>query len=406
MTDYAKRIQEFLNLGNTINLDVIINKTCENIAGAMKSLFPVGYPFNNNLLIDLKPKKLEDIEFSNNDKYLLRLEFTTIKSFGIKNSKKTDGKTGNPTIKNTPGTPTKDNVIEDPAKNNTAKNPVTDNVSGNPTIKNTAENPANTTENFLTISIINEETDDPIFKCMLDNDNEVVDNFVSPYSEDLNNLLLIINNNKSLNNWLHLVSEPLDKMLDENLSVAKSLSKWAEDIVLLSEENIQNAMDFIRNHPWEYNKYLPEDVNKLIADLKIAKDNEDFAKMKKIEECINQTGFIFVPAIYRELEEKERVEFNKGKKTLVQIFEEWVNKEISDKEAKDLYNQLKIYRVKTDKDDDYSYTAGDDNAWLDIKARYLGKMDNLRERAIAFKMAIGIIPHYKVEEDLEIYYNS
>lgn len=373
----------------------------------MKSLFPVGYPFNNNLLIDLKPKKLEDIEFSNNDKYLLRLEFTTIKSFGIKNSKKTDGKTGNPTIKNTPGTPTKDNVIEDPAKNNTAKNPVTDNVSGNPTIKNTAENPANTTENFLTISIINEETDDPIFKCMLDNDNEVVDNFVSPYSEDLNNLLLIINNNKSLNNWLHLVSEPLDKMLDENLSVAKSLSKWAENVVLLEEENIKNAADFIRKHPWKYNKYLPENVNKLIADLKVAKDNEDFAEMKEIEDSINQTGFIVVPALYHELEEKERIEFNKGKKTLVQIFEMWVNKEISDKEAKDLYNQLKIYRVKVDKyGDDYSYTAGDDNAWLDIRAKYLGKMDGLRNKTIAFKMAIGVIPRFKAEEGLEIYYNS
>lgn len=53
--------------------------------------------------------------------------------------------------------------------------------------------------------------------------------------------------------------------------------------------------------------------------------------------------------------------------TLVELAKKWINKEITDEEAREIYNTLNIYEPE-EIDDEIFWTCGNDNAWLDVEA--------------------------------------
>lgn len=53
--------------------------------------------------------------------------------------------------------------------------------------------------------------------------------------------------------------------------------------------------------------------------------------------------------------------------TLVELAKKWINKEITDEEARKIYGTLNIY-VPEKVDDEIFWTCGNDNAWLDVEA--------------------------------------
>lgn len=56
-----------------------------------------------------------------------------------------------------------------------------------------------------------------------------------------------------------------------------------------------------------------------------------------------------------------------NKITLVELAKKWINKEIADEEAREIYNTLNIYEPE-EIDDEIFWTCGNDNAWLDVEA--------------------------------------
>lgn len=53
--------------------------------------------------------------------------------------------------------------------------------------------------------------------------------------------------------------------------------------------------------------------------------------------------------------------------TLVELAKKWINKEITDEEAREIYNTLNIYEPE-EIDDEIFWTCGNGNAWLDVEA--------------------------------------
>lgn len=53
--------------------------------------------------------------------------------------------------------------------------------------------------------------------------------------------------------------------------------------------------------------------------------------------------------------------------TLVELAKKWINKEITDEEAREIYSTLNIYEPE-EIDDEIFWTCGNDNAWLDVEA--------------------------------------
>lgn len=53
--------------------------------------------------------------------------------------------------------------------------------------------------------------------------------------------------------------------------------------------------------------------------------------------------------------------------TLVELAKKWINKEVTDEEAKEIYDTLNIYEPE-EIDDEIFWTCGNDNAWLDVEA--------------------------------------
>lgn len=53
--------------------------------------------------------------------------------------------------------------------------------------------------------------------------------------------------------------------------------------------------------------------------------------------------------------------------TLVELAMKWINKEITDQEARKIYSTLNIYEPEKI-DDEIFWTCGNNNAWLDVEA--------------------------------------
>lgn len=83
-------------------------------------------------------------------------------------------------------------------------------------------------------------------------------------------------------------------------------------------------------------------------------------------------------------------------KTLSGLAQAWKDKEVTDKEAKEIFKTLTILKVKeADYDDEIQYITGDGNSWTELMV----DTDLNREERIAFKKAVGYINIKEEKED-------
>lgn len=160
---------------------------------------------------------------------------------------------------------------------------------------------------------------------------------------------------------------------------------------------VMELRDYTRDHPWQYNERLPKEINDLVEELKNLKaevcSKEKTAKRKKLEEKFNDLGYFHLFDEYSCIIENERKAFNKDKKTLVEIFNLWDNKKLSNEEAQKLYEDIKIFEPNEEEYPfDSCYTVNDNNSWFDLRYFIDEKYGISSEKIVDFRKALGLIP--------------
>lgn len=163
---------------------------------------------------------------------------------------------------------------------------------------------------------------------------------------------------------------------------------------------VMELRDYARNHPWQYNERLPKEINNLVEELKDLKNKpyskEKTAKRKKLEEKFNDLGYFHLFDEYSCVMENERKAFNKDKKTLVEIFDLWDNKKISNGEAQKLYRDIKIFEPDEEEYPfDFCYTVNDNNSWFDLRYFINEKYGISSKKIVDFRKVLGLIPESK-----------
>lgn len=163
---------------------------------------------------------------------------------------------------------------------------------------------------------------------------------------------------------------------------------------------VMELRDYTRDHPWQYNEKLPKQINDLVEELKNLKyqpySEEKTAKRKKLEEKFNDLGYFHLFDEYACIIEEERKTYNKNKKTLIEIFDLWNNKKISDEEAQKFYKDIKIFEpVEEEYPFDSCYTVNDNNSWFDLRYFINEKYGISSEKIVNFRKALGLIPESK-----------
>ena len=80
-------------------------------------------------------------------------------------------------------------------------------------------------------------------------------------------------------------------------------------------------------------------------------------------------------------------------KSLSSLAQAWKDKEVTDKEAKEIFKTLNILKVKeSEYDDEIQYITGDSNSWTELRT----DTDLNREERIAFKKAVGYIKEEEI----------
>lgn len=83
-------------------------------------------------------------------------------------------------------------------------------------------------------------------------------------------------------------------------------------------------------------------------------------------------------------------------KSLSSLAQAWKDKEVTDKEAREIFETLNILKVKeSDYGDEIRYITGDGNSWTELRT----DTDLNREERIAFKKVIGYIKKEEKEDE-------
>lgn len=178
-----------------------------------------------------------------------------------------------------------------------------------------------------------------------------------------------------------------------------------------STQDMAKAMEFMREHPGERIPYISEEDNDKYDKYVAAKKDANYELANKLEKEISSSPCWFLIDMYAELDEKRRKKYNEGKPTLIQIFYDWADKKISDEEAKRLYNQIELYKVKYDETDQYTNDGpinyvGDDNSLFELnyEIRERFGIHDEDDMGVKFKRAIGMIadPSKSGEDDMDL----
>lgn len=165
-----------------------------------------------------------------------------------------------------------------------------------------------------------------------------------------------------------------------------------------STDKAIKAMEFMREHPGERIPYLSEEDNDKYDLYVAAKRDADNELANRVEKEISSSPCWFLIDMYAELDEKRRRKYNEGKPTLVQIFNDWADGKIDNDEARRLYNQIELYKVKYDETDQYTndgpiHYVGDNNSLFELNYEIRERFgtDDKDDMGIKFKKAIGMI---------------
>lgn len=83
-------------------------------------------------------------------------------------------------------------------------------------------------------------------------------------------------------------------------------------------------------------------------------------------------------------------------KSLSGLAQAWKNKEVTDKEAREIFKTLNVLKVKeSDYDDEIRYITGNGNSWTELRT----DTDLTREERIAFKKAVRYIKKEEKEDE-------
>lgn len=129
---------------------------------------------------------------------------------------------------------------------------------------------------------------------------------------------------------------------------------------------------------------IGSDYGKIYKDYCNAREN-NLEEAITLAEALRRSPYAILLEIYEEEKERKRLEYNKGKTNLVEIFNMWADKEISDEEAKKLFEQIKIF---ISPDDEFTsffantqnmlWTVGDKNSWFDLQCGSYIKKENYK----------------------------
>lgn len=150
-------------------------------------------------------------------------------------------------------------------------------------------------------------------------------------------------------------------------------------------KKIKDLLECSRKCPDKLMELIGDDYGKIYKNYCNARENNLEDEAISLAEALRHSPYAILLEIYEEERERKRLEYNKGKANLVEIFNLWTNKEISDEEAKKLYEQIKIFVSPKDEFTSFFadtqnmlWSVGDKNSWFDLQCGSYIKRENYR----------------------------